>query len=206
MNRVLTCGVCLFCVASVRGADLPATAQSPGSGSAPVSAAAPTKELTTDERLAEVEAKTVAARAKQEEIDKKVAAIDAAEQKARNEVMEAGKQMWAMVDLEGDIGGDPEVTAIKQKIAALEEQAKELRMQMQKKLDENPEFLQRKMKVQDSRESAMKMRKDKGDLLIEKAKLNSELRQLERDRLALLIRRESEQGEAKKAQEAKGAK
>jgi DNA repair exonuclease SbcCD ATPase subunit len=150
-----------------------------------------------DELLAEVDARMAAVEAKQQEIHGKSRALDEQEAKLRNDVMETGKKMWGMTDLDKTGGDDEEMAALKKKIADLESQIKGLREQMQKKLEDNPQFLQRKIALKDSQEALTNFRKGRGDMMQEMAKLNAEHNQLERDRLALLMRKEKEAKEKK---------
>jgi chromosome segregation ATPase len=212
MNRCLIGVVCLAFViwSNTAGAQVPAPAV-PGSP-VTVTPAAPgkadeskavSKPKSVDELLAGIDAKAAAAKARQEEIDKKVKSISDEETKIRTESMETSKKMWGVTDLGSDSGDDQEMAELKKKISELDAQIKELREQMQKKLENNPEFLQRKIKLQDSQKALMKLRQERGEMMQEKAKLNAELNQLERDRLPLLQRKEAEA--AKKAEEAKAA-
>ena len=208
MNYVSAVVVCLAFVLSVHAKDDPivspvlpgaSVAIAPGTAAKPDEAKA-AKVKSVDELLAELDAKAAAARARQEEIDRKTKSMTEEETKLRGEAMEAGKKMWGMTDVSSDSGGDQEMVALKKKISDLEAQIKELREEMQRKLENNPEFLERKLKLQDTQKSIVQMRAERGALMQEKAKLNAELQQIERDRLPLLQRKEKE---AKAAADAK---
>jgi len=208
MKSVVCVAVVLPFVVSVTAIGAPPAPALPGSPVAVTTAAQPArgdetgvvKAKTVDEQLADMDARVAAAKARQEEIDRKTKAMGEEESRLRAEAMETGKKMWGMTDLDADSGSDEEMAALKKKIAELEAQTKALREEMQKKLENNPEFLQRKLKLQDTQKSIIGMRKERGELMQEKAKLNAELQQIERDRLPLLQRREAE---AAKAAEAK---
>jgi len=210
MDRFLKGVVCLAFVLSTQTgyAQIPVPAM-PGSPVA-VTPAAPVKpgqvnaagvQKSVDELLAELDAREAKVKARQAEIDNKVKPMSDEEAKIRAETMEVGKKMWGMTDLAADGSDDKEMAELKRKIAELEAQMKDLREQMQKRLENNPEFLQRKLKLHDNQEALIKMRRERGELMQEKAKLNAELQQIERDRLPLLQRKQAEA--AKKAQEAK---
>ncbi|MBM4148024.1 MAG: hypothetical protein FJ224_03150 [Lentisphaerae bacterium] len=151
----------------------------------------PGEEKSVEQLLAEVEAKKAEAAARADDTDRRIKEFEQKERLLREMARENSAKMLSLVHANSD-SADAEVVALNRQIAEMEDQIKLLREKLQGRLEQNAEFVSSRLALQDANAEVMKARKDKGELMMAKAKITAELRELERERVALLLRREKE--------------